>query len=173
MSDQSSKIKIGKFKDVHGLKGELYMILFVPDEDWLDEVESFYIGEMKREYICENIQAHRQGYLVKLNGVQNRTDSEALKGQEIYVDEELLTSVPGEQIYLREIENFELVNPQGSSLGFIRDFSSNGLQDLLVVETPRGRFDVPFVEDFLVEIRFEQKKVVMDLPVGLLGEDSD
>ena len=92
-----------------------------------------------------------------------------MKGQGFYIPDELLISEPGETIFLGEILGFQLRGPDGQVLGEVVDFSSNGLQDLLVVKGPGGKkSDVPFVDDFIVELNFDEKFLVMDLPEGLL-----
>ena len=54
------------------------------------------------------------------------------------------------------------------------DFSSNGVQDLLVIEKREEkekaykRYEVPFVEDFIEKIDFKEKKIFMNLPEGLI-----
>lgn len=165
--------QVGKVKEAHGLKGELYVLLFTPERDWLEEVERFFLGANGTEYLCERVKPHKQGLILKLEGVADRTAAEALKGASVSVEDDLFVSEPGEQIYLSEILHFELCDPEGKNRGRICGFSSNGVQDLLKVETEKGVFEVPFVDAFLQEIDFEAKKVLMDLPVGLLGEDLD
>ena len=84
------------------------------------------------------------------------------------MDEDLLISKPGETIYLSEIKNFKLKDPDQKVLGEIVGFSSNGAQDLLVVESGGRKAEVPFVDAFIKKIDFKQQVVVMDLPEGLL-----
>ena len=66
-----------------------------------------------------------------------------------------------------------MCNPEGELIGEIVDFSSNGAQDLLVVKTTAGHEAlVPFVDDFIFNIDFDARQVRMDLPPGLIEEQS-
>lgn len=180
---------VGKVKDAHGLRGELYVLIFSGDTSWLGSLKKFGLGPLPhhqpgrgaaagvtpslpeselRIFPLARAKNHRDGLVVKAEGIEDRNASEALKGRGFYIDEELLVSSEGEGIYLGEILEFLLVDPAGRELGRVVAFSSNGPQDLLVVDTGRGRVDVPFVEAFLRGIDFEAKRVVMDLPAGLL-----
>jgi ribosomal 30S subunit maturation factor RimM len=47
-------------------------------------------------------------------------------------------------------------------------FSSNGPQDLLVVDYKGNKVDIPFVEAFISKIDFELQIVSMNLPPGLI-----
>ncbi|MGZ5279811.1 MAG: ribosome maturation factor RimM, partial [Pseudobdellovibrionaceae bacterium] len=90
------------------------------------------------------------------------------KGQIFSIPEDLLESEEGDTIYLSEIQNFSIVNTQGEELGYISGFSSNVAQDLLIVEKKSGgQAEIPFVEDFIVKIHFEEKKIEMNLPEGI------
>ena len=51
-------------------------------------------------------------------------------------------------------------------VGTVLSLSSNGPQDLLVVG--EREFLIPFVEAFILEIDFPNRKIFMDLPEGLL-----
>jgi ribosomal 30S subunit maturation factor RimM len=85
------------------------------------------------------------------------------------VPEESLVSEEGETIFLNEILHFELIDTQSTYRGIIEGFSSNGLQDLLQVKVKdQDRIvEIPFVKEFISEIQFEEKKVLMSLPPGI------
>jgi ribosomal 30S subunit maturation factor RimM len=103
------------------------------------------------------------------NDIKDRNQAETLKGLIVEIPEEFLISEPGEAIYLREILNFILKN-DGVEVGRIVRFASNTVQDLLVVSTPKGEFEIPFVEAFVNKVNFKTQTIDMKLPYGLLGE---
>ncbi|MCB0412562.1 MAG: ribosome maturation factor RimM, partial [Bdellovibrionales bacterium] len=59
-------------------------------------------------------------------------------------------------------------SPKGELLGTVVDFSSNGAQDLLVIENSDLRFEAPLVEAYICDMNFEKKALVLDLPEGLI-----
>lgn len=167
-------MKIGKVKDAHGLKGDLYILIFSKDISWLKEVKSFALASQDKEqdkkiFEIEKIKAFKDGVMLKPKTVVDRTQAEMLKGQLFYLPSEMFESDEGETIFLHEIMGFTVLDQNEVEIGPIKDFSSNTLQDLLVVELASGKkVEIPFVEDFIIEIDFENKKVHMDLPEGLL-----
>lgn len=167
-------IKIGKVKDAHGLKGDLYVLVFSKDISWLKEVETFALApidkeDQKKNFKIEKIKAFKDGVMIKPEGVLDRTQAESLKGQLFYLPAEMFESEEGETIFLKEILGFTVVDQNETEIGPIKEFSSNTMQDLLVVEMASGKkVEIPFVEDFILEIDFDNKKVHMDLPEGLL-----
>ncbi len=157
---------VGKIKDAHSLKGEVYVLVFSKDISWADHLESAQVGE--KIFPVQRWKPYKDGLLVKFEGVNDRTQAEAIKGQIFSISEELLESDEGDTIYLSEIQDFHIVDANGEELGQITGFSSNIAQDLLVVtKKSGGQAEIPFVDEFIVEIDFDAKKIEMDLPEGI------
>lgn len=163
---------VGKVREAHGLKGDLYILVFSGDISWAKRMKHFGLKskneEVIQKYTVEKSKPFKKGLIVKASDVNDRTTAEKLQALEFYVEEDLLVSKPGETIYLSEIKNFKLKDPNQKVLGEIVGFSSNGVQDLLVVESNGRTAEVPFVDAFIKKIDFKHQTVVMDLPEGLL-----
>lgn len=176
MSSSGSFVTVGRVKDAHGLKGELFIVLYSGEAAWLDKLKTLRLrspGGDLREAAVRSARLHKNGLIALSPDVVGRNEAEKLRGHELEVPEEFFVSEPGETLYLREVEGFDVVRPDGSAIGPIVAFSSNGAQDLLIVRTARGEFPVPFVDDWVEEIQYEDRRVVMDIPFGLLGEDDE
>lgn len=159
---------IGKIKDAHGLRGDVFIIFFSKDYSWADLIDEVYIEETPYEVIKAAV--HKDGLKVQLNGVTDRNQSEALIGKQIYLPADFFfTQDEDEGMFLTEIEKFKVVDKTAGEIGIITGFSSNTAQDLLVVTSASGQiFEIPFVDAFVVEIDRENKTIQMDLPEGLL-----
>lgn len=166
-------VKIGKIMDAHALRGEVFALIFSGDLSWAERATHCRLSSDQEDpsqgtdYELEKVTPYKNGCRLRLAGVENRTQSEALKGQFLFVDEELFVSDEGETIYLREILGFKVLRMDESLLGVITGFSSNGPQDLLVVESAEKKLEIPFVEAYTHEIRWDDQSVVMDLPEGM------
>lgn len=165
--------KVGKVKDAHGLRGDLAVLIFSKDVSWLKQLQVFGLSATDSEqdlktFNVEKAKPFKEGLILKPEGIVDRTQAEKLKGQLFYIPEELLESQEGETIYLSEIQGFQVENPQGEKLGTVTGFSSNLAQDLLLVDKlTGGQAEIPFVEDFIVEIDFEGQRLILDLPEGI------
>lgn len=171
--------KIGKIKDAQGLKGDVFIIFFSKDYSWATEIETFYL-QNQTALVVENMAPHKEGLKVKFKSVSNRNQSEALKGQELYLPENFFESNEGEAVYLSEIENFQVIDSTYENVGVVTGFYDNGAQDILIVTSEEKVFDIPFVDDFIEKIDYSKKIIFMNLPEGLLqinnsteNEDSD
>ena len=170
-------IAVGRVKDAHGLKGELFIVLFTGEAAWLKKLKSLRLSPPSGsvapaiEAAVKAARLHKNGLIVSSPDIVGRTAAEKLRGYELAVPEAFFVSAPGESIFLREIAGFSVFTADAGELGPIVAFSSNGAQDLLVVRTAKGQFQIPFVDAFVKRIDYEAKRIDMEIPAGLLGDD--
>jgi 16S rRNA processing protein RimM len=187
----SEFVQVGRVKDAHGIKGEIFITLFAGEAAWLDQLKEVRLvvyeeGHKPTEaekaivpegaakvYQVKSARLHKNGLIVKSSEITDRNAAENLKGLFLEIPREFLISAPGEELYLAEVEGFQVITKHKGEVGPIVGFSSNGEQDLLIVETSWGEFEIPFVKAFVENIDFKGRKIYLDLPVGLLGELED
>lgn len=108
-----------------------------------------------------------------VEGCADRNRAEELRKSLVYISDSLLVAEAGEQIFLKQILGFVVVDISGRRLGVVRAFGTNGVQDLLRVEREGeagggGEALVPFIDEFIVSLDFDRREIKMDLPEGLL-----
>ena len=158
----------------HGIRGELFVRLFNEQADWLSKTnELALLPEAQANlkiFTISSFRKHKAGFISQFKEIPDRNAAEILRRAAVYVREEVLLSTEPDVIYLHQIDGFAVVDPSGQVLGQIEGFASNGPQDLLrlkVADSGREAL-VPFVPAFIVDIDFDNKRVRMDLPPGLL-----
>lgn len=171
---------VGKVKDAHSLKGEIYVILFSKDQSYYTKIKDFQLIDEKNNtfhtFNIEKIKPHKEGFIIKAKELNDRNQSEAVKGHLFAVDDSLFISAPGEEIFLIEILNFKVFDHPSNGtrlgdvkyLGQVTGFFDNGAQDLLIVSDEIGSFEIPFVESFFESINYEKKEIYVTLPEGLI-----
>jgi len=174
MHNNDEWLKVGWVSDAHGLKGELYIALSAEVADWLDQFTEFRLERENLQSARFEVlaaRAHKKGLIVAADGILDRTAAEKLKGATFAIPKSYLHSEPGERLYLKELMKMEVFDPQVGRLGEVIGFGSNGPQDLLVVSNSKGRFEIPLVDEFIVEIDLFHKRIVLDIPDGLVEVD--
>lgn len=170
---------IGKTHSAQGLQGHLFVLLRAETPPWIKKWKTLILSaseaeEGLQEYEIVQKREHskqgKTGWVLKLKNIDNKDASDALQKHFIWIPESFLTSKKGEQIFLREIENFLVIDKERGEVGPIVGFASNGAQDLIQIQTPSGTYDVPLVQPFIEKIDYEAKKIFMDIPQGLLEE---
>lgn len=165
---------VGWIGSAHGIRGELFVRLFAGASDWRDDAEQIFLLPKNQNelhaFTVKSLKVHKNGLIASFEEVKDRNRAEELDKAAVYILEEILQSDDENSIYLHQIQDFDLLNPDGEVQGKIVGFATNGVQDLLRVLPVAGGTEalVPFVEDFLVDIDFDKKQVTMDLPPGLI-----
>lgn len=170
---------VGKVQKAHGIRGEIFIYLFAKEAEWLSQLKEISLisvlpkGEFSyKTYSLKKKSFHKEGLILSSNEIKDRNQAEELKGTFFQIPESFLqTSEADSQFYLKEILDFELRLKDGENVGVVKAFSSNGAQDLIIVQTAKGEFDIPLVNDFIIEVNRREKYLQMDLPLGLLGEE--
>jgi 16S rRNA processing protein RimM len=168
---------IGKVKSAHGIKGEIFILVFSKDVSWVKPNLEFHLNKSNNILVCKmnKFKIHKEGLIISTDQIKDRNQAEALLGAEFSVSTDLFKSEDGEALFLSEVEGFQMVDHQGADIGRVIGFSSNGLQDLLIVENqnPNSSFfkiqyEVPFVKEFVLEIDHDKQVIKTQLPEGLL-----
>ena len=170
-------VPVGRVKDAHGIKGELFVVLFAGEAAWLNQLKELRLtkpdapaGQAPEIFTIKAAKTHKNGFIAKSEQIKDRNRAEELKGLILEIPDTMLVSKKGESLYLREVFGFKVFTKHKGEVGTIDAFSSNTAQDLLVVKTSWGVYEIPFVKDFVEKIDFDNKEIYLDLPEGLLGE---
>ena len=83
---------VGKIKDAHGLKGELYVLLFAKTADWLEDFAEAHLGEDGHEdgttlttFTVLDAKPHKKGLRLKLENFKDRTEAEKWINKYLYI----------------------------------------------------------------------------------------
>lgn len=167
---KDSYISIGWVKDAHGIKGEIFVAVPGGMGPWLTQIKELKLQKKEdvRRYTIRHSRPHKEGVIFQLMDVLDRNTSETLKAYEVFINEKHLVAKPGETPYLREILGFTVHDKALGPIGTVKGFSSNGSQDLLLVDYKNHEVMIPFVKVFVEEMSFKERSIKMNLPEGLV-----
>ena len=126
--------------------------------------------DSSKQAVIENARLHGDRLVLKFEGVDSIDEAERLRGVEVRVPlSERLPAAEGE-FFLTDLVGCEMVDRRtGESVGRVEGWLDTGGPALLEVRDPRGREAlVPFVRSILIEIDIESKRILADLPEGLI-----
>ena len=108
--------------------------------------------------------------LVRIEGVEDRTAAEALKGVELFLDRAALPPAEDEEeFYHADLVGLAAVDTNGVRLGTVRalhDFGAGDLIEVLPDEGGRPRV-FPFTREAVPAIDLAARTVTIDPPEGL------
>jgi 16S rRNA processing protein RimM len=119
----------------------------------------WWIGE--RPFVVAEARSHSGTVIAQLAGVESREAALALKGAEVAVRREALPPAAEGHYYLADLVGLEVLNEQGERLGAVRQWISNGAQDVMEVAGERTRL-IPWVSAIVKEVDLERGRVVVE-----------
>ena len=111
----------------------------------------------------------RSLFIVRFDGINNRTAAEALLGHELLVRADDRPQLEEGEFHLLDLVGLEArLSPDGAAIGNVTDLISGG-NDLLEITTADGRkLLIPFVKAIVPEVQLEKGWLLLTPPPGLL-----
>ncbi len=171
---------LGKIRDAHGIKGEVFLISFSKKFEWLETMETAYLSRREQNADGEWVEAlhtfpikrkksHKVGQILKLEGMETRNDAESFKGATFQVPQEILDTPKADgSFFLLQLENFTVNFNGQEAKGKITGFGTNSVQDLLLIDWNQKIVEIPYVDAFVKDVNFDTKEITLDVPEGLL-----
>ena len=134
---------MGRVLRPHGNTGERRVAPFNPDLPNLQpEGEVYLQGERRR---IERVRWDKGRVLLKLEGLERRSQVEDTRGQLLEVAEDELM-LQADAYLVSDIVGLEVVTPEGRSLGQVSEVLHTGANDVYVVQGPSGETLIPAIE---------------------------
>ncbi|MBX3019445.1 MAG: hypothetical protein KF767_16280 [Bdellovibrionaceae bacterium] len=162
--------KVGKFKEAHGLKGELWAVIFDKNFEEVEDVDMFGVGpgdEPAQIFEDGDLRPRAKGVIARTPQLTDRNQAEALLGQFLFVPEEAVAYPINEDPEYKSLLGFTLVDGD-RPVGLVESFTEIKEQIMVHVRAGEELLDIPFHDDFLNDILDDEKKILMTLPEGLL-----
>lgn len=160
--------KVGKPK---GFKGEVNIIIDNDSPIEPESLDSVYvlIGRKLVSYPLSHYKLNPKGNaLGKFEGLNSDDDINRIKNLSLYLPKEMLPELDSEEFYMHELVGCTLFDQQKGEIGEITEINNQTAQTIMFVEYQNEEIIIPFVDDFIVEINTDEKKVVFDLPEGII-----
>lgn len=164
---------IGKFQKTHALKGELNAFLDI-DPEFLDE-DYALIVDVDGIFVPFYVESWRNKgsmtVLLKLDGVDSEEEARKFVNKTIYANRKDVSEFVGdEDIHAVDgLVGYELIDSPATPVGRIVAINDTTANVLMEVEREDGtEIYVPLAEDLILEIDDADKRIVMNLPEGLM-----
>ncbi|WNM19913.1 ribosome maturation factor RimM [Flavobacterium capsici] len=162
---------LGKIAKKFSFKGEVLLYLDTDEPELYENLESVLV-EMNKNLIpffIENSSLHKNDFLrVKFEEVDSEEEADSIIGCEIYLPLTMLPKLEGNKFYFHEVIGFKIEDKRLGIVGEIVSINDTTAQPLFEVLNNGVEILIPMIDHFLLEIDRKNKKVVMDLPEGLI-----
>ena len=159
-------VVVGRVARAHGLEGEVHVhnLSENPDRFAGDAVVFLEDG---RPLTVESSHPHGGRLLVRFREIRDRTAAEALRGRFLVVPESMLPELPEGSWWPYELEGCEIFTEGGRSLGILTEVLFTPANDVWVAKLADGETLIPVLEDVIVSVDIEGKRIVIREIPGL------
>ena len=175
MAESDDWLSVGKIVGGQGLQGELRVNpasdfperFTAPGPRWLRSRKG---GEPTEIQLKKGRQLPGKSlFVVRLEGIDNRSAAQALVGQELLVAGDDRPELAEGEFHLLDLVGLEArLTADGPAIGTVTDLISGG-NDLLEIKTADGRkLLIPFVEAIVPEVQLKDGWLLITPPPGLL-----
>lgn len=111
---------------------------------------------------------HKNVWLLRLEGIDDRNAAEKLRGTELYTDTDDLPPLGDDEYYIHELIGLPVQTEAGEPVGVVTDVLRPGANDVYVVAAEDGREHlIPAVRQF-VEVDLANRRMTVRPIPGLL-----
>jgi 16S rRNA processing protein RimM len=132
-------------------------------EIWLE-----YPDQRRERRILESSWPHRGRVVLKLSGTNSIAEAETLAGAWIEVEVDQAVSLPEGTYFDHDLIGCLLYSANGEELGTVSEILHIPGNDQLVVQGKRQEVLIPATSDICREVSVERKRIIVDLPEGLM-----
>ena len=166
-------LKLGKVTDSFGLDGTLkiYSTTNMGAKRYKKGAKVFLHEENSEEYFEHTVLTYRHNGLfdfVKLENIDTKEDAIAKKGLEICVIKNR-EDLENNEYFYSDLRGCEIINKTGEKLGIVKEIEEFPAQlTLRVMRKGKPDFFVPFIEQFILDVDIENKRITIEVIEGLL-----
>jgi 16S rRNA processing protein RimM len=158
------RVEIGYVARAHGIRGELRVVTHDPGSVVLEEADEVWLGGER--FAIAAARPVEGAFLLRLEEVTDRNRAEELRGAAVEVAREALGLEEGD-VLLVDLVGCEALLRDGSPFGTVVRIDVGEVQSRLVLHQGEVERLVPIVEEIVVEVDLEGRRVVLDPPEGL------
>jgi len=152
----------------HGLAGFVTIQVFSDAPRRFRPGASLYVGDERMT--VKAVRPTERGLLVRFEGCDDRDAAERLRGLQVTIEAHERRPLGDGEFWPDQLEGLEVRLPDGTVVGTVVGVVEGAAQDRLVVETGRGRSEVPFVAALVPRVCVDEGYLVVEPLPGLFNE---
>lgn len=169
----SSLVVLGKLMKPHGIKGAIRVEYYAESADLLEKPLMLRAGHFApRPVRIREWSLWKDQLILTIEGVNDRTQAEQMRGQELLIDASHLPQAEEDEPYLRDLLGLTVKLENGEVIGELEDIDFPAGQEMWVIRAPEseGGYEIllPAVPEFVLDIDLDTEVVTIAPPEGLL-----
>ena len=162
------RICIGKISCAHGIKGQVKLASYTEIPEEIFEFPKKFFGSNNTPISFVKIGISKNQFIAQIDGINNRTQAEQLRGEEIFIDRNDLPELTKDSgFYIEDLVNCKVYSNE-SLIGTIQSIENFGAGDIVSIKDENNKeIMLPFTDDFIRNIDIQNRKVTIIMPSEL------
>jgi 16S rRNA processing protein RimM len=158
---------MGRVLGPFGIQGWIKLKTFTEDPDGLAQHPQWWLRTKSgwRSAALTEFKVRPAAVSAKLEGVDDRSAAELLRGCDVAVTREDLGEAAEGEFYWVDLVGLEVVTLRGEVLGRVEELLRTGGSDVLVVRGERERL-IPFIADYVKSVDRGAGRIVVEWEAG-------
>ena len=150
---------MGRVAGSYGVRGWIKVVPGGGVLHTLAGVSEWWLGE--RAFRVSEARVHGATVVAKLDGIETREQALTLTGRTVSIERAALPEAGEGHYYLADLVGLEVVNEQGERLGTVKQWTTNGAQDVMQVAGERTHL-IPWVAAIVKGVVLATRRVLVD-----------
>lgn len=160
-------ICVGKIVNTHGIKGEVRLISNFERKDLVFKKNfEIYIGEFHEKQVINSYRVHKNYDMLTFKNIDDINDVIIYKGELVYI----LRDDLGSNHLKSDLIGFNVIYNE-KTIGILSGFFNNNAYEIMIIKKDLKENFVPYLEHFIKEINYDEKKIYIVNMEGLIDED--
>lgn len=162
---------LGKIAKKFSYKGEVLIWLDTDEPELYENMESVFVEQNKHlvPFFIVTSSLHKGDFLrTRFEDIDSEEDADSIMGNAVYLPLSSLPKLEGNKFYFHEVIGFDAEDQRLGVIGKIVSINDSSAQPLFEILKGDVEILVPMIDDFIVKIDRENKKVVLNTPEGLV-----
>lgn len=176
--------QVGIITTTHGVRGEVKVFPTTDDPARFKKLKKVLLDTGKEKLALEicQVKFFKNLVILKFRGIDNINDVEKYKGKSLLISREQAVTCEEGEYFIADLIGLKVTTEEGQPLGEVKDVLQTGANDVYVIQVDgdspyasrvsdkQKELLLPAIQECILQIDLEQRKMQVHLMAGLLEE---
>ena len=159
-------MKVGKIVGCYGVNGYLKFFSYIENENVLKSIDNFFIensNNKKNTHKPLMLKKYKRGFLLLLEGINNRNLAEQFVGKEVFTNNNILPKLDEDTYYWNDLLGISVFE-NNKPIGKIASVIETGTNDVYIVKNEKEEILIPALNSYVLSVDIKNKRMDVKLP---------
>ncbi len=169
ISNENKKLVcVAVITTVHGVHGNVKVKSFTRNPEDFAKFGSLCDSCAKHFFNLRIVGENKGVFIVRIEGVTDRTQAEKLRGLELFVDRDKLPETSADEFYYTDLIGMTAKTPEGKILGKVKAVYNFGAGDMLEIDSVEDF--ISFSKRNIPDVDLKNRVITVNLPESVKAE---